>query len=167
MTENWDRRDIVEQLSDFFQIFMLGVMKPIEKQLRGEVPNSGLHVMSHIYFKGPATMSDITSILQCSKQQTTQTVDKLIKSGHAVRESDESDRRKVWIKLTDEGNAYVEKMLKTVTELFTDRLEQLDPDDIRSISEAVSTLNRLFGKISETDIEKVDIKRIIRQEDKI
>jgi hypothetical protein len=58
-------------------------------------------------------------------------------------------------------------MLKTVTELFTDRLEQLDPDDIRSISEAVSTLNRLFGKISETDIEKVDIKRIIRQEDKI
>ena len=162
-----DRNYIIEQFSEFFQLFSLGVMKPIEKQFRGEVPNSGLHVMSHIYFKGPATMSDITAILKCSKQQTTQTVDKLIKGELALRESDESDRRKVWIKLTDEGARYVEKMIKTATVFFAERLEILSNDEIQRISDSLEVINGILNKISDPNAIKIDIAKIMKQEDKI
>ncbi|MBR2742822.1 MAG: MarR family transcriptional regulator [Clostridia bacterium] len=158
---------IIEQFAECFQLFTRGIMKPIEKQFRGEVPNSGLHVMSNIYFKGPATMSDITGILKCSKQQTTQTVDKLIKSGFALRESDETDRRKVWIMLTNEGKAYVEKMLKTASQQLAQRLEKLDVDESQSLVESLKVLNRLLNKMADSEIEKVDIMKIIKQEDKL
>lgn len=142
------RQSVADQFVEFSQLFRLGVMKPIEKRFRFEAPPAGFLSMVYIYMNGSCTMSELTHILCCSKQQTTQTVDKLIQSGFVSRKSHDSDRRKVWIVLTDEGRSVVEGAMKTFSQVFVEMLELLSDEEFNELSNAIDVMNKTFRKIS-------------------
>lgn len=142
------RRDVAQQFVEFSQQFKIGILKPLEKKMKIEAPPAGFLVLVYIYMSGPCTMSELTHVLRCSKQQTTQTVDKLIQSGFALRESHNSDRRKVWITLSDKGRQLVEYAMETFSQVFVEMLEILSDDEFEELSNAISVMNKTFKKIS-------------------
>ena len=92
-------------------------------------------------------MSELTRILVCSKQQTTQTVDKLIKSQYVERQNDETDRRKIWITLTPAGERIVLNVMESVGEILAEKMKALNQQELNALSVAIDVFNHSFSKI--------------------
>jgi len=147
MSDIEKRRQAVDLFADYSQAFRLNIMKPIEKRLRTETPPAGFMAMLFIYSNGPCTMSELTHALCCSKQQTTQTVDKLIKSNYAIRQTHESDRRKIVISITEEGKMVVKRAMGEFKNIFSDALDVLSNDELDELITALEVMKRIFEKV--------------------
>ena len=67
-----------------------------------DVPSNGSFVLGAIARTG-APLGDIVSHLGVSKQAAGQLVDTLVMRGYLSRETDEADRRRLTVRLTDRG----------------------------------------------------------------
>jgi DNA-binding MarR family transcriptional regulator len=62
-------------------------------------------VLGHLLAAGPLTLSELAEHLQLSKAATTELVDRVEERGLVARIRDERDRRRVFVWVTDEGQA--------------------------------------------------------------
>jgi DNA-binding MarR family transcriptional regulator len=72
-------------------------------------------------------------------------VDRLERSGLLERVRSSDDRRRVGLRLTDEGVRLMRRVRARRTTWLTERLRQLDPNDLEAIEAAVPALMRLVG----------------------
>ena len=115
--------------NDELQALLLSVMpqwhywiaKPFVKQVVTEEVSGGMfHCLQMLRANGePMTMSEIARAVHCSKQQMTKTVGKLIDCGFAERVPDPADRRIIRLKLTSEGNAFIDRFQALCTDHCT------------------------------------------------
>ncbi|HEX4929927.1 MAG TPA: MarR family transcriptional regulator [Gaiellaceae bacterium] len=71
-------------------------------------------------------------------------VDRLEKAGLIDRARDESDRRRVGLALTEEGERLLKRVRARRTTWLADRLRDLDEDEIEAIERAIEPLGRLL-----------------------
>lgn len=76
---------------------------------------------------GRLTHADLARKLWVRPATLTGVVDTLVKAGYLARERDETDRRKVWLVLTDEGRARVGEIRKDVREILAVPMVHPDP----------------------------------------
>ena len=71
-------------------------------------------------------------------------VDRLEKAGLLARVRDESDRRRVGLALTDEGERLLRRVRARRTTWLADRLRDLDDDELAAVEAAIEPLGRLL-----------------------
>lgn len=72
-------------------------------------------------------------------------VDRLERGGLLERVRSSDDRRRVGLRLTDEGERLMRRVRARRTTWLTKRLQALDPNDLEAIEAAVPALMRLVG----------------------
>ncbi len=143
--------------NDELQALLLSVMpqwhywiaKPFVKQVVTEEVSGGMfHCLQMLRANGePMTMSEIARAVHCSKQQMTKTVGKLIDCGFAERVPDPADRRIIRLKLTSEGNAFIDRFQALSKECFAPIIARMTPEEQQEFCDALKTLHRIFTRL--------------------
>jgi DNA-binding MarR family transcriptional regulator len=71
-------------------------------------------------------------------------VDRLERAGLIDRVRSEDDRRRVGLVLTDEGAAVLKRVRALRTTWLTERLKELEPDELAAVEAALEPLRRLL-----------------------
>lgn len=95
------------------------------------------------------TMTQFADIMGITKQQLTKLVNDLEDMNYVRRRHDAVNRRLVYVELTDEGLAHLEKMLGAIIHEIIRSLDGFDENDRQKIIESSRTLSELFRKDAE------------------
>lgn len=94
-----------------------------------------------------ATIGSIGETLNMPASSTTWLVGNLVKRSIFKREQDKSDRRKIWIELTEKGNALAGLMDRIPDRIAADLLYKLDPEQRQTF---VSLVDKALNRIEES-----------------
>ena len=130
-------------------IRLLGVTRSVEASLRDflrlkhDTTLPRFDVMAALWRRREGvTMSELSRMLLVSNGNATAVVDRLEKDGFARRRPSETDRRTVFVALTDEGLTAFEGMAAGHETELDRLLSDLDEDDL----EALTAIFRKVGK---------------------
>lgn len=95
------------------------------------------------------TMTQFAEIMGITKQQLTKLVNDLEDQGYVRRLHNDENRRLVYITITDEGMAHLEKMLGEIIHEIIRSLDGFDEADRQKIIESSRALSDVFRKDAE------------------
>lgn len=84
--------------------------------------------------------SDIREDLVVPVPDVTRLIDRLEKAGHVERVRCAKDRRKVYVRITDDGRSLVESLDEPVRSLLRKRLGHMQEADLRTLSRSLERL---------------------------
>ena len=128
-----------------------------EKQLAaatGLTP-SQLVVLQEVARDGETTAGAIAATVKFSQATVTSIVDRLTERGFVVRSRRESDRRQVWVTVTEEGALALSSAPDMMQDRFQERYEQLPDWEQAMIVAALERLNALL------DADQIDAAPVI------
>jgi DNA-binding MarR family transcriptional regulator len=105
---------------------------------------SEIMVLFCIKKSGEAEMkvSEISSMLHVKAPTVTQLVNELESKGHVERITRSSDRRSVWVKVTEAGEKVIKKAEQEIQNTYSGLIEYLGEDESRML---IATLNKVYG----------------------
>lgn len=133
----------------------LSVFPLMTKKLFGTVPlfaDSDLH-QTHFHILHTIAEADfirtteIARKLGIQKSNLTPLMHKLMDKNFIQRERAESDRRVITIRLTEEGEAFLQEKKAILEKEVKKRLQQLSASDQEKLLHAVNDLNEVLGKL--------------------
>lgn len=95
------------------------------------------------------TMTQFAEVMGITKQQLTKLVNDLENQHYVRRLHNETNRRQVYIEITDEGLAHLEKMIGAIIHEIIRSLEGFDENDRKRLIESSRTMSELFRRDSE------------------
>lgn len=93
------------------------------------------------------SITEISHILQISKQQMTTVIDKLVRNGLVQKQADINDRRRSVITLTPAGRKVIDNQNELVRERFSERIQRLSATERTKINDAITNFNQLIEKM--------------------
>ncbi len=123
-----EKRSIIDEIAENLVAIFPIVAKTYTKAVRSktEFTPATLFTLGALFHHGKLTMTGIGNHLMVPKPHVTVLVDKLISDELVERLYDESDRRIIYIQLTEKGREIFLATKKIIGKEFRDRLEQLD-----------------------------------------
>jgi DNA-binding MarR family transcriptional regulator len=89
----------------------------------------------------PATLNQVASAIERGAPAVSRSVDSLVRSGLIERAADPGNRRRLAMRLTDEGREMLAKQPKAGTGLRV-HLDRLAPSELRAVERAIEILER-------------------------
>lgn len=132
-----------QQLERLFHVFEQNVRKLTSLLSQQDFPltKHQFYIM-HTLSKGEKhTVGELAEQMYVNPSAITNMMDRLLKTNYVERYRDESDRRVVYIKLTEEGHAIVKDMKskrKAFFQTYLSVLSQNEIDELISISEKLA-----------------------------
>jgi len=90
------------------------------------------------------TVAMVAKSVQLSAPTVSRILDRLEKNGYLTRERSSTDRRKVFVQLTDEGMTRIDNLPQPLHEQFLTRLEALDPVERLGLLKALERIVELM-----------------------
>ena len=112
------------------------------------------HGFSTLYalrnFQGqPITMSRFAGEMGITKQQLTKLVNDLEQQSFVRRSHNQDNRRQVYIEITDEGCAHLERMLGEILHEIMRSLDGIGPEDRVRLGECARIMTEIFRRDAE------------------
>lgn len=128
-----------------------------EKQLAAStgLTPSQLMVLQEVARHGETTAGAIAAAVQFSQATVTSIVDRLTERGFVERSRRESDRRQVWVTMTDSGRHALSSAPDMVQDQFHDRFERMPDWEQAMIVAMLERLNVLL------DADQIDAAPVI------
>lgn len=124
------------------------VMRAIRAQMRAnqdaELSVPQFRILSYVHRRGSVSLSSVAEHMGITLPSTSKMVDGLVVRGLVDRRTDSSDRRKVAIEVTREGEGVWTAARKATLDLFARRLERLPGPKREALLHALETLRGLF-----------------------
>jgi len=98
---------------------------------------------------GKSPMSELGKCLLVSKPNITFLVDHLVEDGLVKRVPDESDRRVIYIHLTEKGKQFVQRKKEQALAMITDKLSTLGDLDLDDLSKSLDKVIAVLTKLRE------------------
>ena len=117
------------------------------RQTKLPIPLNQFGALMVIFTEEAVSISDISNILNISKQQMTTVIDKLVRNGMVQKSPDPHDRRRSVITMTAAGQKIIDDQNERVRLLFTQHIQQLDEDETAQLSQSILTFNYLLEKM--------------------
>ncbi|SFT74777.1 DNA-binding transcriptional regulator, MarR family [Selenomonas sp. GACV-9] len=117
------------------------------RQTKLPIPLNQFGALMVIFTEEAVSISDISNILNISKQQMTTVIDKLVRNGMVQKAPDPHDRRRSVITMTAAGQKIIDDQNERVRLLFTQHIQQLDEDETVQLSQSILTFNYLLEKM--------------------
>ncbi len=93
-------------------------------------------------------VTETVQMLGITKSQMTASVDKLLKLEYVERWADTSDRRKIYISITEEGNEITGKIYTRIKERFNEDIGVLSQNELNELEKGLKVLNK-FCSVSD------------------
>jgi DNA-binding MarR family transcriptional regulator len=106
-----------------------------------------LMIMKELKESGTLYSSEIGDAISIAKPQMTQSIDKLIGMGMVEREPDTKDRRKISIRLTQQGKDTMERLDNIMKSFVRDKLAVLSDDELEKLAESFNYIAQTFSKL--------------------
>jgi DNA-binding MarR family transcriptional regulator len=97
-------------------------------------------------------MQDIARLNGVSKSTATDYIDNLEKKGYVIRVKDESDKRVIYIELTDKGKKWVKKNEDRILKYLEDCTTNLSGEELETFAMLFS---RFMGGVDEEPFDKL------------
>lgn len=109
-----------------------------------DITNNDMHVIQAIGDGEPKNMSAIAKELSVTVGTLTIAMNSLVKKGYVTRERGKTDRRVVYISLSEKGNQAYKQHARFHREMIESILSELEPDETKALVKALSKLNLWF-----------------------
>lgn len=110
---------------------------------------SHIIILLSLSLHGTLNMTQIANYVHSNKEQTTRAVAFLVEEGYVLREHDETNRKVVFIQLTDKGKELIESWRRDQTSHLHDSFrENLTEEEQTEMQDAARTLIRLLKKLN-------------------
>ncbi len=117
------------------------------RQTKLPIPLNQFGALMVIFTEESVSITDISHILNISKQQMTTVIDKLVCNGMVEKAADPHDRRRSVITLTPAGQKILDDQNERVRHLFNQHMQQLNEDETAQLSDSILTFNQLLEKM--------------------
>jgi DNA-binding MarR family transcriptional regulator len=104
------------------------------------------HILRHIY-KGSHSASEIADAQQISRSAISQALDLLVEKKLVTRCEQAADRRYVQLELTESGNAMIKAIFKNNRAWMTERMSELNPEELNNVLNAMEILKKTFDPL--------------------
>ena len=133
------RRNLLKELSIGVWVRILRVHTLISSIIRKKVTQKGLtlpqmYVLITLGLQGDMLLGQLGQELLVTKGNITPIVNHLERDDLVVREQDEKDRRKVWVRLTPKGEELFGVILSAYEEEFVPLMNYLSQEELRQLS---------------------------------
>lgn len=105
----------------------------------------------------PVSPKDLTAYLGISSASTTVLIDRLVKSGHVLRQPHPSDRRAIRIIATPVSHREVRETLDDMHQRMLEAAEKLSPSEARTVIGFLSTMREIVEKPADPSAPIVDL----------
>ena len=109
-----------------------------------DITNNDMHVIEAVGLGEPKNMSAIAKLLSVTVGTLTIAMNSLVKKGYVTRERGKTDRRVVFISLSEKGRAAYEHHAAFHQEMIQSIAEQLTKDELDALTKALTCLNQWF-----------------------
>ncbi|MCC6455190.1 MAG: MarR family transcriptional regulator [Caldilineaceae bacterium] len=117
------------------------------------IPAAQSHLLYFLGASGPQRMSDIAAHMDVTLSGCTAMVDSAVAAGFVERSRDETDRRVVWIQLTEEGTQMLQQVRRLRASILAKYLSRLEPEEIQQMA-------TLLGRVADAtrpEVPQVDL----------
>ena len=104
-----------------------------------DMPRAGARVIGRIAVGG-TNVNEVAAVYGTSKQAASQLVDALVARGYVERMPDETDRRKMLVRLTERGTAAAEELRDAIERIDAGLADAFDEDEINRAKRVIGTL---------------------------
>jgi DNA-binding MarR family transcriptional regulator len=125
------------------------IIVPLARQLRqanGRFTPTQLTVMGSIHRHGPLSLGDLSARERLSPPMISRVVASLEEEGVVERMFDASDRRVCLVRISDEGERWIEETRAERDAWLAQRLATLGPDELKALMAAAPLLQRLVDE---------------------
>ena len=128
------------------------VIRRTSEHSRNVGRNSGVSVPQMLCLKAVSessageqtTVAMVAEAVQLSAPTVSRILDRLEKSGYLERQRSDTDRRKVYVRMTEEGLTRLDSLPQPLHEQFLQRLESLDPVERLGLLKALERIVELM-----------------------
>ena len=131
-----------EVLVNLFRDVMEIEQRALESSEFQDLTNNDMHVIEAIGIQEPKNMSTIASTL--SVTVGTIAMNSLVKKGYVIRQRGQTDRRVVYISLSEKGKAAYQHHARFHQEMIHSIVEQLTEDELAALTKALTCLDHWF-----------------------
>lgn len=91
------------------------------------------------------TLARVADTIQLSRSTASALIDKLVRSGHVIRQRSDRDRRRIDLDLSADGRLELERMPVPLETRFLERLAGLPPEERQGLLDALRRIVDLMG----------------------
>ena len=135
------------ELSELLPLLQQKLIKPFEQFAKSNISLMQFYVIFTLEEKGELTMTQLSNELLISKQQMTPLTDKIIDAGFAERKYDPADRRMVKIRLTSQGQEFLQKQRTGIFSMLKEKLENLGAGDLDLLYLSFTDIKKIINKL--------------------
>ena len=140
--------EIILQFPKITHIFMRKLMHGFHSSRVGVPLNRTQgRTLLFLYDRGETTMTSLHEAIGLEKGSLTAVIDQLIEKDLVKRKSDQADRRKVLIALSDKGRENADILRMEIADHIKHNLERLALEDRKRFYRAVEALIDISGKL--------------------
>ena len=129
------------------------ITRAIREQMRqhrtSELTVTQFRVLAFLNRHPGASLSDVADHIGLTLPSMSKLIDQLVARKVVAREADKQDRRRVTLALTGRGHTILDSARSATREFMTERLEQLERQDLETVLAALQILRPLFATARE------------------
>ena len=142
-----ESKEFVKNLLVLLPYWHYTIDKPFKQSLAGKMTLESYYCLQTLRQDGALTMSELAQRLKISRQQATQTVNRLCECAFIRRLYDNSDRRCIKVEITAQAEKYIDQVYYQDT-AFLDNLQRcMDKEDLQELAQAIETLLRILPRL--------------------
>jgi MarR family 2-MHQ and catechol resistance regulon transcriptional repressor len=139
------RRILLKELSIGVWVRILRVYTVISTEIRRKVSKKGLtlpqlYVLTTLGLQGDMPLGKLGRELLVTKGNITPIVDHLERDGVVIRDRDQKDRRKMWVRLTSKGERFFEEIISAYEEEFVPLMNRLSQEELKQLSQLLKKM---------------------------
>lgn len=146
-----DKKLICELFDDIFSVmpvFNKIILNVADEILKNKgMATAHIKVMYIVKKHKKINITELGKMLSSPKPNVTNWTNKLVEMDFVKRVFDESDRRIIYIQLTEKGEEFMEFCKKALVESFEQKLWKLSDEDLRTFKGTLENMRKLVDKI--------------------
>jgi DNA-binding MarR family transcriptional regulator len=127
------------------RVAVLRLSRRLRKHDLAGLTPSQLSTLSTIGVKGPVRLGDLAAAERIAPSTLTRLINVLEEKGYVHRDAAPGDARAYLVSVTEQGRDVLERIKQEATNLLTDILLTLPPDQLAALSSALPALEHLAG----------------------
>lgn len=145
-----DRKKCIHHLMQIYGPLCLRLIRPMEK-LSEELTKSQVRLLHILKEYGKTDMTTISKASKISKHNTTHIVESLVELGYVARKQDPLDRRRIYIFVTQEGKAYLEKWNEKLLDALVPEFDDFTNEELEILGNSAITIRELIMEKEKKD----------------
>lgn len=133
----------IEGLAGRLHLSTTRLARILRRHSPAELTPTQLSALATVQRDGPLPIGTLADAEQVAPPTATKVVDKLHESGFVSRQPDPHDRRISLIAITPAGERLLSGLRARKTQWLATRLAELDPDEVRRLTEAMDILEAM------------------------